>query len=158
MKSIIVNTSRLVNFPVTLVATAEQLYIAGNHAGWAADDDSTLWRLFMPGYPADIVHQMTKPEGSKIIAREDAVTVQTIIDLFAGGHLATAAEAMGFTEAIGLDTDVMYHIICQAAGSNAQFVDNVPHMEKPTWSLRNVPAAKDVCHRLVSLLVLCSLF
>lgn len=135
---------------MTLVATAEQVYIAGNHAGWSKDDDSTLWRLFMPGYPVDTIHQMTKPQGSELIARQNAITVQSIVDIFAGGHLATAVEAMGFTEAIGLDTDVMYGIICQAAGSNKQFVDQVPNMKKPTWTLRDVPAAKDVCARLVS--------
>lgn len=93
----------------------------------------------------------TTPQDSPLIARQESVTVQDIIDIFAGGHLATAVEAMGFTEAIGLDTDVMYGIICQAAGSNRQFVDHVPKMKKPTWTLRDVPEAKDVCRRLVRL-------
>lgn len=57
---------------------------------------------------------------------------------------------MGFTEAVGLDTGVMYDIISKAAGSNKQFVDNVPSMKKPSWSLGDVPAAKDIGKRLVS--------
>lgn len=127
---------------------AEQVYQAGINAGWAKEDDSTLWRLFLPNQPIDTVYQMTKHD-STLIARNEAVSVQDIIDIFVGGHLAAAAEAMGFTEAVGLDTDVMYDIISKAAGSNMQFVENVPRMKKPTWSLREVPCARDVCQRLV---------
>lgn len=130
------------------MAAAEQVYLAGVDAGWAKDDDSTLWRLYLPGYPEDAVYQMTKPESS-LIPRNGSITAQDIVDIFAGGHLATAAEAMGFTEAVGLDTTVMYDIISKAAGSNTQFVDHVPKMKKPSWSLRDVPEAKDVMRRLV---------
>ena len=56
---------------------------------------------------------------------------------------------MGFTEAVGLDTNVMYDIISKAAGSNTQFVNNVPKMKKPTWSLEDVPAANEIGKRLV---------
>jgi 3-hydroxyisobutyrate dehydrogenase-like beta-hydroxyacid dehydrogenase len=70
------------------------------------------------------------------MAREQSITVQDIVDIFAGGHLAASAEALGFTEAVGLDTDVIYDIISKAAGSNVQFVDCVPKMKKPTWSLK----------------------
>ena len=75
--------------------------------------------------------------------------MQDIIDIFIGGHLAATAEAMGFTEAVGLDTNVMYDIISKAAGSNTQFVENVPKMKKPTWSLKDVSAAEEVAQKLV---------
>lgn len=135
-----------------LTATAEQVYLAGMHAGWAKDDDSTLWRLYLPGYPEDIIHQLTAPEqgDEAVVERNEIIAIQDIIDIFAGGHLAAAVEAMGFTEAVGLDTGVMYDIISKAAGSNKQFVDNVPSMKKPSWSLGDVPAAKEVGKRLVS--------
>jgi 3-hydroxyisobutyrate dehydrogenase len=133
-----------------LVAAAEQVYIAGAHAGWAKDDDSTIWRLFLPGYPIDAIFQMTKKD-STLIARNDAISIQDVIDLFAGSHLATAVEAMGFTEAVGLDTDVMYDIISKAAGANTQFIDCVPKMKKPTWTLKGVLTAKEISDRLVRL-------
>ncbi|CAK7235654.1 hypothetical protein SBRCBS47491_009368 [Sporothrix bragantina] len=158
--SIIVNTSRTVAFPVFLVATAEQVYQACIHAGWARDDDSTIWRLYLPDQPFDYIHQCTKrPNDSHRSSMsggqdedEDSsdITIQDIVNIFAGGHLATAAEAMGFTEAVGLDTAVMYDIISKAAGSNWQFVENVPKMKTPTWSLRDVPSAPEVGRRLVS--------
>lgn len=134
------------------MATAEQIYIAGAHAGWAKDDDSTLWRLFLPGHPFDTIHRMTKDsECAQIFSRNEIIQTQDIIDIFAGVHLATSVEAMGFTEAVGLDTNTMYDIISKAAGSNTQFVDCVPKMVKPSWSLRDVPTAESIKTRLVSL-------
>ncbi|OAA54591.1 3-hydroxyacid dehydrogenase/reductase [Niveomyces insectorum RCEF 264] len=148
--SIIVNHSRTVHFPVFLVATAEQVYQASIHAGWAKDDDSTIWRLYLPDRAFDYIHQCTKRSDSDSdgSGKGDAITVRDIVDIFAGAHLATAAEAMGFTEASGLDTTVMYDIISKAAGSNWQFVENVPRMKKPTWSLRDVPSAPEVGRKL----------
>lgn len=143
------NHSRLVEFPVFLTATAEQVYKAGIHAGWAKEDDSTLWRLYLSGYPDDAVYQMTKP-GCNLIPRQDAVSVQDVINIFAGTHLATAAETMGFTEAVGLDTAVMYQIFSKAAGASTQFIEQVPKMKAPTWSLRDVPEARDILKRMVS--------
>lgn len=134
------------SFPIFLISAAEQVYRAGIHAGWAKDDDSTLWRLYLQGYPDDLVYQQTK---NSVMPREESITVQDIIDIFAGGHLAASAEALGFTEAVGLNTDMIYDIISKAAGSNIQFVDCVPKMKKPTWSLKDVGSAKSVGQRLV---------
>lgn len=143
------NESRLVNFPMFLVSTAEAVYQAGIHAGWAKDDDSSLPRLYLRGYPNHIIHQLTKDDNS-LVLRIDDITVQDVIDVFTGGHLAASAEALGFTEAVGLDTDVMYDIISKAAASNVQFMENAPKMKKPTWSLKDVDTASDVGRRLVS--------
>ena len=137
------------SFPVFVVAAAEQVYQAGIHAGWATKDDSTIWRLYLPNAPEDAIYQMAK-QGEQLAARDETIKVQDIIDIFVGGHLAAAVEAMGFTEAVGLDTGVMYDIVSKAAGSNKQFVDHVPKMKKPAWSLRDVPAARGIAERLVS--------
>ena len=95
---------------------------------------------------------MTKDSKSaQTFPRNETIQTQDIIDVFAGVHLAASAEAMGFTEAVGLDTDIMYDIISKAAGSNTQFVKCVPKMVKPRWSLRDVPGAQGVKDRLVSL-------
>lgn len=82
-------------------------------------------------------------------ARTKEISGQNIVDIFVGAHLATAVEAMGFTEAIGLDTAIMYDIISKAAGSNTQFVNHVPKMRAPTWTLRDVPEAYTVRQKLV---------
>lgn len=117
------------------------------NAGWTKDDDSSLPRLYLKGLPDDLIHQQTTPS---IDPDDSAITIQDIIDIFIGVHLAVSAEALGFTEAIGLNTDVIYDIISKAAGSNVQFVEFVPHMKKPTWSLNDVESAKNTALRLVS--------
>lgn len=139
------------SYPVYLVAVSEQVYQACIYKGWAKDDDSTIWRLFLPNHPDDTIYKNTKPE-TTLIPRDETITIEDIINIFIGVHLAAAVEAMGFTEAVGLDTSVMYDIISQAAGSNTQFVDHVPDMKKPSWSLRDVPTAKDVAGKLVRFL------
>lgn len=143
------NQARVIKFPVPLVAAAEQVYWAGIEAGWADYDDSTLWRLYLPQHPEDTIHEMTKP-GKQTNDSDEDITIQDIVDIFVGGHLAAAAEAMGLAEASGINTDVMYNIISNAAGANSQFIDHVPKMTKPTWSLRDVPEAKGVSIKLVS--------
>ena len=125
------------------------MYTACVNRGWGADDDSSIPRLFLHGLADDIIFQQTRSPGP--IARNDSITIQTIIDIFAGVHLALASEAMAFTEAVGLDTQVMYDIISQAAGSNTMFVRYVPKMVKPAWSLREVGDARCVGQKLVSL-------
>lgn len=125
------------------------MYTACVHKGWGADDDSSIPRLFLHGLADDIIFQQSRSPGR--LARNDIITIQTIIDIFAGVHLALASEAMAFTEAVGLDTQVMYDIISQAAGSNAMFVRYVPKMFKPTWSLRDVGDVRLVGQKLVSL-------
>ncbi|KAF2095714.1 hypothetical protein NA57DRAFT_59696 [Rhizodiscina lignyota] len=149
--SIIVNESRIVHFPVFLTAAAETVFQAGIHAGWIKDDDTRLTRLYLPGYPDHLVHQLTKGENS-VVPRNPEITVQDIIDIFVGANLAISAEAMGFTEAVGLQTDLMYDIISKGAGSNVQFIENVPKMKKPTWSLKDVEGAKDVGQKLAKAL------
>lgn len=129
---------------------AEQIYLSGVHAGWSKDDDSTLPRLYLQGHPSDLIYQQTKVTLSHPEA-ETQITTQTIIDLFTGIYLAASAEAMGFTEAVGLDTNTMYSIISEAAGSSAQFVHAVPQMRKPSWSVADVPSAKAIAGRLVSI-------
>ncbi|CAI0641592.1 unnamed protein product [Colletotrichum noveboracense] len=147
--SIIVNHSRVVSFPMFLSAAAEQVFEAGIHAGWTKQDDSTLWRLYLSQYPEDTIHQMTKP-GCTLIARQDIVSIQDVIDICAGSHLAISAETMAFTDAVGLDTSVVYKIFSQAAGASTQFIEQVPKMSSPSWSLHDVSEAKGILKRMAS--------
>lgn len=57
---------------------------------------------------------------------------------------------MGFTDAVGLDTSVMYKIFSQAAGASTQFIEQVPKMSSPSWSLHDVSEAKGILKRMAS--------
>lgn len=130
-------------------SAAEQVFEAGIYAGWAKEDDSTLWRLYLSHYPEDTIYQMTKP-GCNIFSHQEGFSVQDVIDIFAGAHLALSLETIGLSQASGLDTQVMYKIFSNAAGSCTQWIDHVPKMKGPKWDLRDVPEAKEILRRLVS--------
>ena len=122
------------------------------HRGWAQMDDAHIARLYLPGLDQKFVHGQTflEPTATSPTATQLGMTFETIDDLFAGANLAISAEAMGFTQAVGLDTTTIYGIISKAAGSNVQFVKRVPEMKAPTWSLRDVTGAESLRRKLVS--------
>lgn len=145
--SIIVRTAAEKSFPVPLVAMAEQIYQTTVYIGWAGMDDSALWRLFLREYPDNAVHQQTKLQNG---VHKPALELQDIVDIMKGVHLAATAESKGFTEAIGLNAEQMYGIVCGAAGWNVQFEHYAPMMSKGPWYLQEIPEAKEIGAKLVS--------
>ncbi|KAM6484901.1 NAD binding domain of 6-phosphogluconate dehydrogenase-domain-containing protein [Trichoderma sp. SZMC 28011] len=143
--SIIVRTAGEKSFPVPLVATAEQIYQTTVFIGWAGMDDSALWRLYLRNQPEDAVHQLTK---STLDPKNAAISLEEITDIMVGVHLAATAESKGFTQAVGLDTNQMFDIVCGAAGWNVQFEKYAPKMTKGPWYLQNIEEAKEIGSKL----------
>ncbi|VUC26798.1 unnamed protein product [Clonostachys rosea] len=139
--SIIVRTAGEISFPVPLTAVAEQVYQTTVYIGWACMDDAALWRLYLPGYPPDAVHQQTKAE---INTKKSTLSFQDIEDIVVGVQLAAAAEFRGFTQAVGLNVDQMVEIVCGAAGWNVQFERYAPEMKEGPWYLRDIGEAKQI--------------
>ncbi|KAK3228316.1 hypothetical protein Dsin_008178 [Dipteronia sinensis] len=54
--------------------------------------------------------------------------VKMINQLLAGVHIASAAEAMAFGARLGLNTQVLFDIICSSGGTSWMFENRVPHM------------------------------
>ncbi|KAL8684385.1 MAG: hypothetical protein Q9218_008314, partial [Villophora microphyllina] len=71
-------------------------------------------------------------------------------DLMIGVHLAAVAEAMSFCERLGIDTDLMFDIVSNAAGASRMFVKAFGAMQKGGWKLGSAPDAEGVRGRLVS--------
>ena len=146
--AIITSTGRAKKFPLPLLSTAEQLYLTGISAGWGTEDDCVMVRLYLPGR-GDLV---AKQAG---IANTDAsptssITIETIKDLMVGVHLAAVAEAMKFSDHLGLDTDLVYDIVSNAAGASAAFMMGFKEMRKGAWSLKAVTGVDGIRDRLVS--------
>jgi 3-hydroxyisobutyrate dehydrogenase len=137
-----------IQLPMPLVSAALQVYQSAIHARWTNDDDSTLWRLYLNGHGDDAIYRQTVP--APPISKSDKFDNQDIVDIFAGVHLAASIEAIRFVHALGLDADIMFDIISNAAGSNAQFVQSVPQMRRDAPSLRDVQGSQVTCERLVS--------
>ena len=55
-------------------------------------------------------------------------TVKMVNQLLAGVHIAAAAEAMAFGVKAGIDSQVLYKVISNSAGSSWMFQNRVPHM------------------------------
>ncbi|GME40158.1 hypothetical protein NW762_010760 [Neofusicoccum parvum] len=139
--SIIVRTAGEKSFPVPLVATAEQVYQTTVYLGWAGMDDAALWRLFLPGRSRDAIHQQTKATTD---ATHAVISLQDIEDIMVGVHLAATAESQGFTQAVGLNADQMFDIICGAAGWNVQFKRYAPKMKQGPWYLREIEESRQI--------------
>lgn len=76
---------------------------------------------------------------------------QDIEHLLIGVHVAVISEAMSFCETLGIDTDIMFDIVSNAAGSSFMFNHSFKDMQKKNWSLKGVPHAAMVRDRLVSM-------
>lgn len=59
---------------------------------------------------------------------KNMASLKTVQDLLVGVHAAAAAEAIGLASAAGLDTQMVYDIIHNAAGNSAVFADIVPKL------------------------------
>jgi 3-hydroxyisobutyrate dehydrogenase len=145
--AIITSTSRVKKFPLPLLSTAEQLYLTGISSGWGKEDDCVMVRLYLPGR-GDLV---AKQVGVATDAHPtSSITVETIKDLMVGVHLAAVAEAMKFSEHLGLDTDLVYDIVSNAAGASAAFLMGFEEMRKGGWSLKAVTGVDKIRDKLVS--------
>lgn len=147
---IITSTSRASKFPLPLLSTSEQLYMTGIASGWGREDDCVIVRLYLPDRPNLVAEEAESFESSKT----PVVTVSDIKDLMVGVHLAAMTEAMSFCEHLGIDTDLMYDIVSNAAGSSAIFVKTFRDMQRGKWSMGSVPGVEKIRDGLVSRVII----
>ncbi|UNI16055.1 hypothetical protein JDV02_002530 [Purpureocillium takamizusanense] len=69
-------------------------------------------------------------------APDDASKACMVYRLLLGSHIATAAEAIGLAAKAGLNTQQVYDIITNAAGSSRAFESRVPSMLEGDWSVK----------------------
>jgi len=113
---IITSTGRISQFPTPMAAIAEQLFLSGVSLGWAADDDSSMVRLYYPESLSSVSTTTTSPSKLSIQERE-----QLVLDLLSAVHLVTAAEALAFTHHLGLDVQQYFDLCADAAGASWSF-------------------------------------
>lgn len=118
-------------------------------AGWGREDDCVLVRLYLPSGPPDLVSQLS--DGSKSFEAKSPLLVDDIKDLMIGVHLAAMSEAMSFSEHLGLDSDLMYDVVSNAAGASSVFVKSFSDMRAAKWSLKGVADIEQIRTKLVCL-------
>ncbi|KAL8754116.1 MAG: hypothetical protein Q9184_005213 [Pyrenodesmia sp. 2 TL-2023] len=141
---IITSTAREHKYPLPLLSTAEQLYLTAISAGWGAEDDCVLVRLYLASQP-DLVATRAGQSSSAT----PTVSLETIEVIMIAVHLVAMSEAMSFCAYLGIDVGLMYDIVSNAAGSSAVFIKYFQKMEEDGWKLQGMP---EVGERLVSLI------
>ena len=148
VQGIITTTARNHMFPLPLLSVAEQLYTTAISAGWGKEDDCVMTRLYLPNRP-DLVTEQVKPSKA---SEPPQLQFRDIKYLLIGVHVAVISEAMSFCEKLGIDTDIMFDIVTNAAGSSSMFTLSFNKMQKAKWSLGAAPEATIVRYQLVSIL------
>lgn len=157
--AIVTATARDEKFPLPTVGAAEQLYCSALSAGWGAEDDWVVVRLYLPGRE-ELVRERARlravgedgGDGDSDGAGRGLVGVcaDDIRDLMVGVHLAAMSEAMAFCETLGIDTELMYDIVSNAAGASEVFEKYFRQMSKTGWGLKGVEGVEEIRTRLVS--------
>ena len=153
---IITSTAREHGFPLPMVGTAEQLYLSAITKGWGAEDDCVVVRLYLPDSTPGLVMERAgmaasdETQSSSGGGGESTMSVADIQDLMIGVHLATMSEAMAFCERLGIDADLMYDIVINAAGASKVYEKYFAEMKKAGWGLKGVRGINEIRQRLVS--------
>ncbi|KAL8894263.1 MAG: hypothetical protein Q9207_008527 [Kuettlingeria erythrocarpa] len=136
---IITSTARQHNYPLPLLSTAEQLYLTAISTGWAAEDDCVLVRLYLPSQPDLVATRAGQSSfSSSSSSPKPNISLDTIETIMIAVHLAVMSEAMAFCSFLGTDTDLMYDIVSNAAGSSAVFTRHFEAMKAREWRLQGV--------------------
>ena len=133
-------------FPLPLLTMAEQLYTSAISAGWGKEDDCVMTRLYLPNRSELVMEQVKATKASE----PPQLQFRDIEHLLIGVHVAVISEAMSFCEKLRIDTDIVFDIVSNAAGSSVMFTRSFKDMQKHNWSLAGVPHAKMVRDQLVS--------
>jgi 3-hydroxyisobutyrate dehydrogenase len=136
--TIVTSHAKSHGIPLLLANAAEQLYITGTFSGLAKEDDAALVKLYLPKSEPNLVGDLVNSAGQG----KSGVTIETILDILKGFHLASTKECMVFASKAGMDIDLLIDIITKGAGASGMYDEAVPQMIKAgQWSLS---AVKDV--------------
>ncbi|KAK4159223.1 NAD binding domain of 6-phosphogluconate dehydrogenase-domain-containing protein [Cladorrhinum sp. PSN259] len=107
---IITAEGRRSGFPTPMTSAAEQVYFTAIGRGYAADDDSSIIRLYTEG--------KDKVGGVHGTARSEEEQLGLVVGLMKGILLASAAESLAFAHAVRLDLNQVFELCVNAAGGS----------------------------------------
>lgn len=145
-QGIITSTARDRMFALPMLSMAEQLYTTAIAAGWGKEDDCVMTRLYLPSRPDLVTEQVKSTKASEPLQLQ----FHDIEFLLIGVHVAVVSEAMTFCEKLGIDTDIMFDIVSNAAGSSVMFSLMFKDMQDANWSLGASHSTDLVRDQLVS--------
>ena len=120
-------------------------------AGLGKEDDCTLVRLYLPSQP-DLVTQLVT---RSVSFQESLLSISDIADLMVGVHLVVMTEAMSFCEHVGIDSNMMFDVVSNAAGASSVFLKTFSKLQEAGWNLKTLDGVKEIRARMVFLPSLC---
>jgi 3-hydroxyisobutyrate dehydrogenase len=143
---IVTNYAKTVNAPVLLAGMAEQLYTKAINDGMTQEDDAGLVRLFLSKNTEGTVKLLAD---SETVVGKAEVTIESIVDLLTGVHVASAYECLSYASKVGLEYELLADIIKKGAGNTAVFKSTKENLEQ-VFQLRRLPQAEQIREKLVS--------
>ncbi len=138
--------ARGMGVPLPVMGVAEQLFLSAMGRGWGGEDDCVVVRVYLGGREGLVVERAGRAEAGEV-----GVEVGEIRDLLVGVHLAVVSEAMAFCERLGIDTELMFDIVSNAAGASRVFERYFGDMKGKGWGVKGVPGVEEIRDRLVSM-------
>ncbi len=140
--------ARGMGVPLPVMGVAEQLFLSAMGRGWGEEDDCVVVRLYLGGREGLVVERAGRAEAE---AEGAGVSVGEIRDLLVGVHLAVVSEVMAFCERLGVDVELMFDIVSNAAGASRVFERYFGDMKGRGWGVKGVPGVEEIRDRLVSM-------
>ena len=107
-----------------------------------------MTRLYLPNR-YDLVTEQAKATKA---SEPPQLGFRHIEHLLIGVHAAVISEAMSFCGLLGINSDIMFDIVSNAAGSSAVFTRSFKSMQQRGFQLTGVPDAELVIMQLVSMI------
>ncbi|CAK7244697.1 MAG: hypothetical protein STHCBS139747_006242 [Sporothrix thermara] len=123
--AIITSEARRAGFATPMTSTVENVLYMAVDRGYGADDDSSLLRLYTDGLPSS---SSSSSSSSPSANRDTTTSLQLVVDLLKGIHLASAAESLAFAHFVGLDLDLVLDLCVNAAGGSTMLSTHGPAM------------------------------
>ena len=149
-QGIIRSTSQDHGFPLPLLSTAAQLYLTAMASGWGDEDDCVLARLYLPGRH-DLISQLAKyPVHHQEPSASGNTDVNNIKHILEAVHLVIIAEAMSFSDHLGLDATPIKDVITHSASWSKMFEKAFESLHGARWSVRDYPEIDHIRSNLVN--------
>lgn len=131
-----------------LSSATEQVLETGWSAGYGADDDAELVKVYLPKEHTLVLEQTT----SATTSSKDTSKLELVVKLLAAVHLVSAIEATSLGAKVGLEPQQLFDICVGAAGTSFMYKDRIPQLLSGKWA--STKTVNDVVAELVCLIQL----
>jgi len=127
---IITTGGRGAGLPLFLSSASEQVLVTGFSAGYGAEDDAGLVKVYLPEDHNLVLEQTSAATTSS----KDISKLELVAQLMAAVHLVSAMEATALGAKVGLESKQLFDICVGAAGTSFMYKDRIPQLLSGKWT------------------------